>query len=165
MCNTILAFHSLWVFFLIFISKNRHGAHKNRQCPILGCEQKPAAPDIVFRVYTLQATQMPMRLPHQLRLYIWKPKPHSHTLELEAFNIVAEIPNCFKTISWSSIREMSGQITSVKPKREKQSKTYFHLSTRTTVRSSSHFLRPAGPAVANADLSIQEIREMGRINE
>lgn len=42
-----------------------------------------------------------------------------HTLELEAFNMVAEISNCFKTINWSSIREINGQITSVKPKRER----------------------------------------------
>lgn len=34
--------------------------------------------------------------------------------------MVAEISNCFKTINWSSIREINGQITSVKPKREKE---------------------------------------------
>lgn len=33
--------------------------------------------------------------------------------------MVAEISNCFKTINWSSIREINGQITSVKPEKEK----------------------------------------------
>lgn len=38
-----------------------------------------------------------------------------HTLLLEAFNKAAEIPSCSKTMSWSSMRDIKGHITSVKP--------------------------------------------------
>lgn len=107
------------------------------------CEQKPQAHDMVFRVYTLPDTQMQVRIPHQLRLlYIWNSKPRSHTLELEEFNIVAEIPNCCKTISWSSIREMSGQITSVKPERENKPNLR-QLSKASALRWSSRSAAPA----------------------